>query len=486
MTDDELLAEAAIKPDFSRRMADIREYRYDKLQCQFWDLVSGELVRTEAVDASIPIDAWPTRTVKAKGGGERVVLVKPSSEIARIENGLMVDGSTWWPGKGQLIQNELVGARGSAYSEGALTINTYMPPDRTRLRHTTTADKWVTHVKTLFPDEIEHEHFFDYAAHMLQRPEEKVNHGIVVSGLQGIGKDTMLLPLRHGVGVWNCSEINPDNIEDRFNGFLKSVMLVVNEVRPHNEEHRASGFYNRMKPLLAAPPELLPMEMKQCHILYVRNVLRVFLTTNDHLTMHIPPEDRRLFVMHSRLPQRWAGDDYFIDMFHYLEVEGGIDAVVHWLLCRDISKFKPGATPPTTVGKEQIIASTKHVRTDILSEAFDSFVGENPEPDVFFPSDLFYISGNSERLFDDSEKLIAALKGKNLHYRMADLGYILFANPEGKEWRGKKSSGGKQYTFRSRVAFVKRTVPIERQWDLVLENVQDRLSAMVTAGLSDK
>lgn len=478
MTDDELAsaaddADSAVEGQFRRRLARWEDYRYDKSQCKYWDMVSGELYAAEAVDASIPMDDWPTRRVAARGGGQRVVPVKPSNEIARIENGLMVDGSTWWPGEGKLLQDQLVTGRGSQQQEGALTINTYCAPDHTKLRRVKNADKWIRHVKTLFPDELEHEYFFDYAAHMLQHPETKVNHGVVISGEQGIGKDTMLLPLRYGVGLWNVAEIAPDNIEDRFNGFVRSVMLVINEVRPHNEDHRASGFYNRLKPYLAAPPELLPMEMKQAHIVYVRNVLRVFLTTNDHLTMHIPPEDRRLFVMHSRLGRDWARPDYFDSMYEYLQ-GGGMDAVIQWLLCREIGHFKPGATPPITYGKQQIIESTRHVRRDVISDVFDEMCGERSPPMIFFPSDLL------DCAFDQRNALEAALRGKSLHYRLAELGYTLFRNPEGAEWRAKRSFGNNQVAFRAKVAFVHKSVPLADQWDLTLAAVQDRLSARVS------
>ena len=473
-------ADRQAKEHFARRLAHITDYRYDKAQCMYWDLTNGELYKAESVDASIPRDEWPTRMAATRGGGQRVVPVKPSVELARIENGMMVDGSTWWPGKPRMLEDELVTARGSLALPGALTHNTYMQPDRAKLRSNQTADKWIKHTKDLFPDPVEHEHFFDYAAHMIQRPEEKTNHGIVISGAQGIGKDTMLLPLRYGVGMWNVAEISPDAIEEKFNGYLRSVMLVINEVRPHNEDHRASAFYNRMKPLLASPPELLPMEMKHAHVVYVRNVLRVFLTTNDHLTMHIPAEDRRLFVMHSRAHFRWESDDYFTRMFDYF-TSGGIDAVIRWLMERDISNFNPGAAPKMTTGKEQIIASTQHARSDIISEAFEAYVADAPPPLVFFPVDLLECDKPGAPSFDDKSKLASALKAKNLHYRMADLGYIYFKNPAAARWSFEYSVEGVSARFEARTAFVRKSVPVDKQWDLVIEEGKKRALARVAA-----
>jgi predicted helicase len=45
-------------------------------------------------------------------------------------------------------------------------------------------------------------------------PWEKINHALVIGGKQGIGKDTMLEPLKHAVGRWNFEETSPYHIVD--------------------------------------------------------------------------------------------------------------------------------------------------------------------------------------------------------------------------------------------------------------------------------
>ena len=73
----------------------------------------------------------------------------------------------------------------------------------------------------------------------------------------GIGKDTILEPLRHAIGPWNFSEVTPVQMMGRFNGFLKAVVLRVNEVRDRGETDRYA-FYNHSKIMIAAPPDTLP------------------------------------------------------------------------------------------------------------------------------------------------------------------------------------------------------------------------------------
>ena len=68
-------------------------------------------------------------------------------------------------------------------------------------------------------------------AHRVQRPQEKINHALVLGGAQGIGKDTLLEPVKYAVGSWNFREVSPQQAMGRFNGFLKAVILRVSEAR---------------------------------------------------------------------------------------------------------------------------------------------------------------------------------------------------------------------------------------------------------------
>ncbi len=80
----------------------------------------------------------------------------------------------------------------------------------------------------------------------MQRPHEKINHALVLGGKQGIGKDTLLEPVKHAVGPWNFIEVSPQQVLGRFNGFLKSVILRVSEARDLGDFDRFA-FYDHMK-----------------------------------------------------------------------------------------------------------------------------------------------------------------------------------------------------------------------------------------------
>jgi len=465
----EALAEQADEEQgFVRRRRVMTDFRYDEQQEKFWDTTTGTLLGAKSVNGAIPRDEWPT---KPDGRNGQLKPYPPATAINDVDTGLTVEGSTWWPGRSRFIEDFVITERGAIQLAGAVTYNTYIPPDHSTLRNNQNPDKWIDHVKFLFPDPVEHEHFFDFCAHMIQRPDEKVNHGIVMAGSQGIGKDTAMLPLRRGVGEWNSAEIDPDAVSSQYNPYVKSVLLVINEVRPHDEDHKASNFYNQIKPLLAAPPDMVSMELKYANTIYVRNLCHVFLTTNDPLTMYVPPEDRRLFVMTSPLPDPKRvlvfGDRYFDEMYGYLE-DGGADAVVRWLKNRDLSRFNPGCPPEMTAGKKAIIDSAHQVRRTLIDDVLERFADtffEGRMPGVIFAKDLVDAVETMD-FFDDKAAALKMIRGKTLHFKMAERGYDMFRNPHATEWRHGK--------FRSRMVFCSRDVPREQQLSMIEEELTRR------------
>ena len=469
MTDDQLeeMAEES-EGQFQRRKRLMEDFRYDEQQEKYWDTTTGNLLAARSVDGAICKDDWPT---KPDGRSGELKPYSPAAAINAVDTGLTVEGSTWWPGEERFIKDVVVSERGAMRLKGAVCYNSYIAPDREGLSDGSSPDRWIEHVKFLYPNPIEHNHFFDICAHMIQHPDEKVNHGLVMAGAQGIGKDTALLPVRKGVGEWNSAEVGPDAITSQYNGFLKSVLLVINEVRPHDEDHKASNFYNLLKPILAAPPDMLPMTLKYANTLYIRNLCHVILTTNDPLTMYVPAEDRRLFVMTSALEDPKENDvfpeNYFEEIYAYLD-DGGSDAVIKWLLDRDLFEFNSTAPPPMTSGKKAIIESAHQVRRTFVDDLFEFYSdkkngGEKPE--VIFHRDLIKFVGECD-LFDDAAKVTNSLNAKNFHFKMAERGYDMMRNPDASEWKNGK--------FRTRMAFVRRDVPHDEQIDRIRKELKGR------------
>lgn len=440
-----------------RRLARPEDYVFDKAQEQFWDLKDGTLHTEKSVDASIPIEFWRVEVTeppepepnapprRGRPAQRRERLIPPSKDIQRVENDQFVENSTWWPGQPQVIRDWFVDANGFRHAPGRRAYNQYQAPPASDGDATACAP-WLEHIRRLWPDAREHEYFFDYCAHMLQKPEEKCNAAIVLSGAQGIGKDAAMFPVRQAVGSWNVKNIDPDEIFSPYKPWLQTLMLVVNEVRPTKDEFHASSMYNILKPMIAAPPDTLPLNDKYQKLRFVINVMRVFITTNDWMAMYIPPEDRRMFIMHSALEKEWnlvAGlPDYFVDLFAWMET-GGAANVAAWLMKRDLSGFNPKGVVYKTAGWEAV-AGTWEEAEDGIAFAIDAL----GKPDVLFGSELL----NPQ--FDYQEDVAGMLKSpRKIGHRMQKAGYLLVKNPQG-DGRWTFAEGG--YTYRSRLVFARQ------------------------------
>jgi hypothetical protein len=172
---------------------------------------------------SIPLfDANGQPLVDDKGKQKRM----PASTW--LDQNRPVEQMTWAPGLPMIIRGRLVSEGGWIIRAGMMCFNLYRPPTIVP-GDATKAGLWLDHVKKVYPTDADH--IITWLAHRVQKPEDKINHALLLGGAQGIGKDTILQPVKRAVGPWNFAEVSPFQALGRFNGFLKSVVLRVSETR---------------------------------------------------------------------------------------------------------------------------------------------------------------------------------------------------------------------------------------------------------------
>jgi hypothetical protein len=122
-----------------------------------------------------------------------------------LDRNRKVEQMTWAPGLPMLIDDRLACDGGWIERRGAACFNLYRPPSA-EPGDPAQAAPWVDHGEKLYGEHFAH--IRGWLAHRVQRPEEKINHALVLGGSQGVGKDTLLEPVKRAVGPWNFAEVS--------------------------------------------------------------------------------------------------------------------------------------------------------------------------------------------------------------------------------------------------------------------------------------
>jgi hypothetical protein len=220
---------------------------------------------------------------------------KPIKPASWLDQHRPIEQLIWSPGDPEVIEGKVVDQGGWVASDTRV-FNLYRAPAIVK-GNAHAAVRWRDHLECLFGEHAGHAQ--RWLASKIQAPGVKVNHALVIGGAQGIGKDTLLEPIKHAVGAWNWSEINPAQLLGRFNGWTKGVIVRVSEARDLGDVDRYQ-FYEHSKVYMAAPPDVLRVDEKNLKEHYVANVCGVIITTNHRTAgIYLPPDDRRHFVVWS-------------------------------------------------------------------------------------------------------------------------------------------------------------------------------------------
>lgn len=274
-----------------------------------------------------------------------------------------VQQMTWSPGDPQIIRDRLVKDGGWSEQIGTASFNEYIPPT-IKLGDPHKAGRWTDHILNVYPDDATH--IILYLAQRVQQPHIKPNHALVLGGEPGIGKDTILEPVKYAIGPWNFAEVTPQIMLGRFNSFVKSVILRISEAR--DLEVSRYQFYDNTKIYMASPPDVLRCDEKNLREHYVSNVCGVIITTNYKTDgIYLPADDRRHYVAWSERNKDSFDDTYWADMWEWYK-SGGFEDIAAYLNSVDLSNFNPKAPPPKTPAFWDIVDANRAPEDSDLSQ----------------------------------------------------------------------------------------------------------------------
>lgn len=406
--------------DASIDRSSLDAYFYSAPDGLYIDRITRAMWPAKSVDASVK--QWETREVRNADGTVKDVRIQPSKWL---EKHRAVHQMTWLPGAGEIAEDVVIMEAGEVPSPGNRVFNLYRPPanfDGEALQ----AGKWLEHLRAIYPDDAEH--LCRWMAYQVQQPAGKCNHALVLIGAPGIGKDTILEPLRHGVGPWNFADIKPGQLVARFNGYRRNKVIRVNEAHDTGDEITRHGMYEAAKVLIAAPPEVLMVDEKHRKEYAVPNKCGVIFTSN-HPTdaMHLPADDRRHYVAASRANKETFTDEYWADLWAWYEA-GGLGHAVAYLQDLDITTFNPKAPPPLTAAFWTLVSSGEAPEDGDLRD----LIADVGSPFVLTLDDL--IEKATGHMW---EELRSPAKRRQWQHRLGRAGYVPVRNPGTTDGRWK-------------------------------------------------
>ena len=365
-------------------------------------------------------ELWPASSVNGrvewpKIGGKKV---RASDWLDRHRP---IEQMTWHPACDMLIHDQVMQVSGWARHEGATVFNLYRPPEHSN-GDARLAKPWIDHLQRVYP--AEREHITQWLAHRVQYPGDKCNHALVLGGSQGIGKDTILEPLKLAVGPWNWQDVNPGQMLGRFNGWAKAVVVRVNEARDLGDVDRFA-FYDHSKTYIAAPPDVIRVDEKNLREHYVANVCGVIITTN-HKTdgLYLPADDRRHYVAWSESKREEFDTDYWNRLYAWY-ADGGLRHVVAYLRTLSLETFDPKAPPPKTAAFWAAVQAGEAPESGELRDVID----ECGNPECLTLLDLI-AGAESLRLYDLAHELKDRKNRRALPHKLERVGYVPVRNPD--------------------------------------------------------
>jgi hypothetical protein len=356
-------------------------------------------------------ELWPAASLNSRFPPVDMGGKTPVSPSDWLDTTRSVEQMTWAPGQPKLIQNRLVADGGWIDRTGCATFNLYRPP-AAKTGDAAMAGPWCAHIRHVYPDDASH--IERWLAQRVQRPGEKINHALVLGGPQGIGKDSILEPVKYAIGPWNFAEVSPGQLLGRFNGFVKSVILRVSEARDLGDVDRYA-FYDHSKTLTAAPPDVLRCDEKNLREHAVFNTTGVIITSNHKLDgIYLPADDRRHYVAWADITREAFAEDYWRTLYGWYAA-GGKEHVVAYLQSLDLTGFDPKAPPPKTPAWHDIVDANRASEDGELADTLD----ELQNPNAVTLEDLAIYASEAFR-----EWLRDRRNRRQIPHRMEAAGYV--------------------------------------------------------------
>lgn len=344
-----------------------KRFVYVQTDDSYFDLITRRELTRRAFDSTFRHIRCQSIHATGPNGGRLIQASTCFDENRQAMGARAVVGITYAAGEAELVERN-----------GDVYCNRWRdgrPPRIDRNVSDKEIEPWLAHCRKLIPEAAALQHVLDVMAFKLQFPRVKINHAILHGGTQGCGKDTLWAPFLYAVcgpGLVNRGLMDGATLGSQFGYMLECEILILNELRePEARERRALA--NMLKPIIAAPPEMLSVNRKGLHPYDMLNRILLLAFTNDKVPISLESQDRRWFAIWSAAAR--MDPEAARALWDWYKA-GGFQLIAGWLHQRDVSAFNPAATPMTTEWKQTMIEQGMSSGESFLVEMIRSGAGE--------------------------------------------------------------------------------------------------------------
>ena len=183
-------------------------------------------------------------------------------------------------------------------------------------------------------------YIINWTAWSFQNPATPPRVALVFRGGQGVGKGMFAGAVTDIFGSHGMRVQNMQHLVGKFNAHLRHLCLLFADeaVVPNSDGEGA------LKGLITEPT--IPIEAKGVDVINADNHLHVIMATNNEWAIPAAADARR-FAVFDVSNHRRGDHDYFHALAQQMK-EGGLAAMLHDLLERDLGDFRPEDCRPTT------------------------------------------------------------------------------------------------------------------------------------------
>lgn len=220
-----------------------------------------------------------------------------------------------------------------------------------------------------------------WLAYPIQRPGAKMKTTIVVHGPQGTGKNLLFEAVMAIYGQYG-DVVDQSAVEDKFNDWAsRKLFMIADEVVARSDLFHIK---NKLKSLITG--NRIRINPKNFAAYWEQNHLNLVFLSNEAMPVVIEEDDRRHCVIWTP-PKREP--EFYAAVLREIE-EGAIPALHDHLLSVDLGDFNPGAIPPMTEAKDQLIGLAIDSPSRFYYAMFEGEIG-NITPRPALSADVYEI-----------------------------------------------------------------------------------------------